>query len=106
MTRPPWTLPPKIEGIAGPITIRSVPNLKHSDGTRCLGTWDDATRIIKVDAGLHGESLERVFYHELVHSALDDSGVGSLFTDGVTEAVCDGRGTAMLRFRKGGAFGR
>jgi hypothetical protein len=99
-------LPSKIEGVAGPIWVRPVANLKAADAVRCLGTWDDATRLLKVDSALVGEQLERVFYHELIHSALDDTGLHALMTEAVTEAMCDGIGTAMLRFRKGGAFGR
>ena len=100
-----WTLPETVEGVAGRLWVRSVPNLKSSDGVRSLGTWDDATRVLKVDSGMVGDMVERVFYHELTHSALDDTGCHALFSARITEAVCDAMGTAMLRFRKGGAFG-
>jgi hypothetical protein len=100
-----WRLPSVVEGVAGPIVVRAVANLRAKDGERCLGHWDDADRLLQVDADLTGEALERVFYHELVHSALDDTGCCALLGARVSEALCDGIGTAILRFRKGGAFG-
>ena len=100
-----WMLPSKVEGVAGPITVRVVANLKAKDGTRCMGHWDDATRVVQVDAALKGEVLEGTFYHELLHSALDDTGLYRLLSERVSEAACDGVATAMLRFRKSGVFG-
>ena len=58
-----------------------------------------------MDSALIGEQLERVLYHELVHCALDDTGSHALLSEAVTECICDGVATAMLRYRKSGVFG-
>lgn len=95
-------IPKKIMGAGGPITIQfrkpkmqeGIPKTEDS-----WATWDDSTRIIEVDSGASAVHQWRVFFHEVTHAMLADSGLENIFDDKVVEAICDANATARMRER-------
>jgi hypothetical protein len=43
----------------------------------------------------------RVFFHEMVHAALDDAGLSNLLSADAVESICDAIATARLQELRG-----
>lgn len=99
MRLPP--LPTRVEGAAGPIKVVRVKGPIVHDDADCWALWDSATRTIRIDRKANPRHRWELYFHELTHAALFDSGVKHKLNDGTHEAVCDAVATAMMRERFG-----
>lgn len=93
-------LPSKIMGAGGMIKIVRQAELTY-EGKACWGLWDESTRTITIDSGATPEHARRVFYHEVAHAMLADSGIENLFDDNTVEMLCDMIATGRMRERFG-----
>ena len=96
-------LPKLVQGAGGPIEVAVVAKVSVEAGEDedVLGCFKPTVRRIEVLKELRGDQRWLVFYHELVHAALWDSGVGNAVSMQVQEMICDGVSTALLRSRFG-----
>lgn len=94
-------LPKTVMAPGGPVTVEVCDKLTDEDGAHCLGLWLSRERRIKVERHPQPRQMWLVFYHELVHAALDDSGLSNLLTEPQQEALCDALATARMRERFG-----
>jgi len=96
-------LPTRVMGAGGPITIKlrksRVPT--EDPNKEVWGTWDESQREIELDARGALSHQWRVYFHELTHAVLADSGLENLFTDQIVEALCDANATARMREKFG-----
>lgn len=81
--------------------VKMVVGLKDDDGDTAWGLWKLETRVIELEQNAPRALQWTTLYHELVHAALDDSGLGNLFTDAQQEAICDAMASARMRERFG-----
>ena len=96
MTRPRWPkIPRTVPGIGGPIRVQLVKRAMV-EGTLCWGTWHAETRTIQLDRTAKPEHRWRTLYHELTHSALDDSGLSYLFSEHGNESLCEAMASARM----------
>ena len=72
-----------------------------SEGADCWANWDEATRTVTVDTRAPLAHQWRVFYHELAHAAMADSGADELFTETMIELLCETFANARMRERFG-----
>ncbi len=94
-------IPASVQGVGGPIRVRMVKRETGDHGELAWGTWEMATRTIRIERGAKPAQRWRVFYHELHHSALDDSGLSELITDAMEEAFCQAVASARMVERFG-----
>lgn len=94
-----FKVPKKLTGLGGEIKVVVEKRLKVK-GDKVHGYWDPRARTIKLSAGNTKYEMERTFYHEQLHAALDDSGQWNLLTKEGAEALCDL--VAMMRMREQG----
>jgi len=94
-------LPKSVMGLSGAITVEVVDSLKDDDGTPCWGLWSQIGRLVRIERSTDKRHEWAVLYHELIHAALDDSGVCNLLSDPHVEALCDAIAAARLRERFG-----
>ena len=94
-------LPRTVMGLSGPITVQIVDRLHDDDGTHCWGLWQQVGRRVQVERSTDKAHQWNVLFHELVHAALDDSGVANLLTEPHVEALCDAIASARMRERFG-----
>lgn len=92
-------LPKEVQGAGGTLTIELI--AKPGDDAENMGHFDPATRHIQVLKSLRGDQRWMVFYHELAHAALWDSGAHNAVPGAAEEMVCDAIATARLRERFG-----
>jgi hypothetical protein len=92
-------LPKKIQGILGPIRVIIRPDLREQHGALGMANYSD--RIIEIDsAELEAKDrqwLWKIFWHEVAHFWLEDSGVGAGFTKDQKEQLCDASAAARVR---------
>lgn len=81
------TLPRRIPGLSGPITIKYVDEIAPEDDR--LGTARMADRMVWIKTGQPPSALVNSLAHELMHHALWDSGQHRNFTDQQQEIICD-----------------
>lgn len=91
-------IPKTVMGLGGPITVEIVTKLRKISGKEVVGQWELETRTISLVKRAK-KLMERTYYHELIHAAIDDSGVGNLLTPDSEETLCDL--FAMARSREG-----
>jgi Zn-dependent peptidase ImmA (M78 family) len=91
-------LPTQVLALGGPVTVRMVKPWADADA---FGLWHRAKREIHVDGNLTPELQWSTYYHEWVHTALDDTGLAHLLTEAQQEALCDAFSTARMRERFG-----
>lgn len=89
-------LPKTVNGLGGPIKVRVVPKLKLK-GVKVAGLWYSYARKIEIAGFLPIREQRHTLYHELVHAALDDSGLHNTLTKESQEVLCDLLATARLR---------
>lgn len=69
---------------------------KDEDSVGTEGTWEPDTRTIEIKDSLHPRRKWLIFFHEMMHACLADSGLVNLLTDDSQEALCDAVATARL----------
>ena len=95
-------LPKSVQGAGGTLTVEVVASLhKTGDEEDTLGDFNPSTRHIRVLKSLRGDQRWLVFYHELAHAALWDSGAHNALPGPAEEIVADAIATARLRERFG-----
>ena len=96
-------LPKIVQGAGGPIEVAVVDKVSVEAGEDedVLGCFKPTIRRIEVLRELRGDQRWLVFYHELVHAALWDSGVGNAVSGQVQEMICDSVASGLLRQRFG-----
>lgn len=98
------SLPREVQGAGGTITVHLVDRIT-ADGVDedhdVLGVFRAVTRRIEILRALRGDQRWLVFYHELAHAALWDSGAANALPHPAEEIVCDAIATARLRERFG-----
>lgn len=95
------TLPSTVTGTAGPITVGRTPTVRDKDGHDLLGEWTPGNRHIVVVSTASRRAAWLTFWHEMVHSWLDDSGVGCVLTADQQEAVCESVALGLTRMMEG-----
>jgi Zn-dependent peptidase ImmA (M78 family) len=91
-------LPRRVSAPGGPVRVMVGKGQPADDkGNDCYGTWDEATRVIHIDATSSPTQQWRTLYHELTHVALSDSGIEEMLTHEASEAICDALATARMR---------
>jgi Zn-dependent peptidase ImmA (M78 family) len=98
MTIPP--LPATVMAPGGPITVTVVAKLQDA-GEDLWGVWKLDERAILIQRHRNKKHMWSTLYHELVHAALDDSGLSNMLTDQQQEMLCDAMATARMRERFG-----
>lgn len=93
-------LPTTVMGLGGPITVDVADKLTDEDGAHCWGLWLATTRVVRIEKQ-DRRHMWATLYHELVHAALDDSGLSNLLTEPQQEGICDAIATARVRERFG-----
>jgi hypothetical protein len=73
------------------------PPIFGDDGEPCDGTFDPKARAIELDKSLEPHFMWKLFYHELTHAALVDSGVYNFLHLRLEEAICDAVATQRLQ---------
>jgi len=63
--------------------------------------WEEHTRTITVDSTCTPRHAWKIYYHELAHVALDDSGLSNGIQDDLVEALCDALSVARMREKFG-----
>ena len=104
-------LPKEVQRAGGTLTIELIAKTikaaferliaKPGDDAENMGHFDPSTRHIQVLKSLRGDQRWMVFYHELAHAALWDSGAHNAVPGAAEEMVCDAIATARLRERFG-----
>src|SRR5512146_2831499 len=92
-------IPRRLEGMAGPITVKLVRRVRVA-GTTCWGSWHSEKRSISLDCGAPREHQWRTLFHELTHSALDDSGCGAQLSEWGNEAICEAMASLQIRLMR------
>lgn len=82
-------LPKIVHGAGGPIRVRLIKRVATEEGDAAWGTWEPATRTIRLERGAKLEHKWRVLYHETMHAAIDDAGLCHLLTEEAQETLCD-----------------
>lgn len=96
-------LPKWVQGAGGVIDVAVVEKVDATgdDDHDVLGVFNPTIRRIEVLKGLRGDQRWLVFFHELTHAALWDSGASNAMSEQVQEIVCDAVATQRLRERFG-----
>ena len=95
-------LPKVVQGAGGALTVQLVDTIKTANQEEdVLGQFDPSTRHILIKRSLRGDQRWLVFYHEMTHAALWDSGAHNALAGAAEEIVCDCVATARLRERFG-----
>lgn len=92
-------IPTRLEGLAGPITVTLVRRVRVA-GVACWGSWQSERRAVALDCGAPREHQWRTLFHELTHSALDDSGLGSQLSEAGNEAICEAMASLHVRLMR------
>lgn len=89
-------LPKVVHGSGGPITVRQIKAPRDDEGVVTDGIWDPRTRTIDLTVSRTAHYKWQIFFHEMMHATLDDSGLGNLLPSESQEALCDAVATARL----------
>ena len=93
-------LPKSVQGAGGTIEVRLVVTVGPLAEDN-LGQFIADQRRIEIKKGLRGDVRWLVYYHELAHAALWDSGAHNVVPGAAEEIVCDALATARVRERFG-----
>lgn len=93
-------IPKEVHAPGGLIAVRKVPQISIS-GQECWGIWEDHERRISLDQTASAQHLWKVYFHELTHAWLDDSGISNGISDELNEAICDAIAAGRMRERFG-----
>lgn len=95
-------LPSRVMCPSGWVPVRLVRGLtRGSANEELLGLAEYRPRRISIEASMTREQQWEVFYHELMHMTLYDSGLANLFSTKKKEAICDAAAIARMRERFG-----
>lgn len=94
-------LPAVVEGIAGPITVGRPPAVVDEKGHPLFGEWRPLNRHLVVLSTLDRRAAWVTFYHELVHSWLQDTGVTHMLTKAEEESTCETVALGLLKLMEG-----
>lgn len=86
-------LPAAMPGLAGSILVRWHPKMPGDDA----GGWDARKRVVTLATDLSPLVQEQAFWHEWVHSILDDTGVR--LSAGKEEDVCNALALGLICLR-------
>lgn len=89
-------IPKIVKGLGGDIRVVLVDKLKHK-GEKVAGLWHSYDRKIEIAANLPLRAKRLTLYHEVVHAALDDSGLHYTLPKASQEVLCDLIATAIVR---------
>lgn len=89
-------IPNKVMGLGGLIDVKVVEELELIEDKEADAAWDVNNRVIEL-VQRQPNTMQHRYYHELVHAAIDDSGIGNLLTSKLEEALCDLIATARMR---------
>jgi Zn-dependent peptidase ImmA (M78 family) len=89
-------LPLVVYGAGGMIAVLEVGHPKDEDNVGTEGTWEPDSRTISIKADLLPRRKWLIYFHELMHATLADSGLVNLLTDDSQEALCDAVATSRL----------
>ena len=87
------SLPSQLPGLAGPMHVRWLPVLPGDEA----GGWNARTRVVTLAADCSKLVQEQTFWHEWVHSVLDDTGVR--LPKGKEEDVCNALALGLICLR-------
>ncbi len=94
MRYPP--MPKMIGAPGGPIRVRLVKRERADSGEPAWGTWEPATRTIRIERGAPVAQRWRTFWHEWTHAMMDDQGIGELLSEPGAESLCQAIRTGMM----------
>lgn len=93
-------LPKTVEMAGGTVTVTKKTPIVEG-GVHCWGVWDESTRTITIDSTCTPRHMWKIYYHELMHVTLDDSGLSNGMQDELVEAICDCASVSRMRERFG-----
>lgn len=79
-----------MHSIHGPFLVTD--NDAWLDKENAMGVFRTHERVIHIHTNVSDDDRRRIFFHEMVHLALNDSGVSNILTKKKEEAVCDALG--------------
>lgn len=89
-------IPTRVQGAGGPILVRMVKRPTGDAGEECWGTWCEETRTVRLERGAAPQHRWKTLVHELVHAAVDDTGLHELLTEDGEEALCKAISSAAM----------
>lgn len=106
MARKAWPkIPASVRAPGGRIPVTFKPGLRHPDGKECLGLWHENERELELDVAMAPKDAWRVYFHELTHVALTESGLANVLlpviNDEGIDAICDAVATQRMAERFG-----
>ncbi len=97
MAKVSWPkLPRIIQGAGGPIRVVFARVVKSEDGKPAWGTWEGATRMVRIVQNQPRHHQWRILFHELTHAAIEDAGLDELFSEEGNEALCKALASARV----------
>jgi hypothetical protein len=96
-------IPKSVMGAGGLIDVAVVQKVDaaEADDEHVLGVFKATARRIEILKGLRADQRWLVFFHELTHAALWDSGAMNGMSEAQQESVCDAVATQRLREKFG-----
>ena len=88
-------LPRRVQCVGGSVAVRRRAGLRTGK-REAWGLWDAENRTIWVAVQIPRELQWRVFYHELMHACLSDSGLENVLPEDGVEALCDAVASARM----------
>jgi hypothetical protein len=94
-------IPSSVHGVGGLIRVRFATRKVGNPGEPAWGSWTPSKRLICIDRRAEPRYRWRVYFHEVHHAALDDSGLSELITERMEEALCEAYASARMCERFG-----
>lgn len=94
-------LPTTVSAPGGEIAVRITPAPLKIGTQEVWGAWDEGQRTIEISTDVPVKQRWKVFFHELTHVAITDSGLDNMISDELHEAICDAVATQRVRERFG-----
>ena len=94
-------IPTLVQAPGGPVTVSLARHLRDDGGTAASGHYANRDRHITIDTDEPRSFQWLVYFHELTHVALLDSGLAQSMGEDLQEVLCDAIATARFRERFG-----
>ena len=94
-------LPKLVQQPGGPVTVALGKDLKDDGGSAASGHYANRERHITIDATEPRSFQWLIYFHELTHVALIDSGLAQSMNEDLQEVLCDAVATARFREKFG-----
>jgi hypothetical protein len=95
-------LPRRVQCVGGSVAVRRRKGLVTAEGDRdAWALWDAENRTVWLVPRIPRQLQWRVFYHELFHVALSDSGLENVLPADGVEALCDAYSSSRMVERFG-----